>query len=270
MRSFKWVCMVGFAVLGLFCGSDATADLDAGLFQVRIAARSSYLRGVPVLVRIEVLGQGGRVERGLWDAMASLSVDTPDVTCSPAEVRLYNGLGSALVTFSGSGDFTLKAAVHGLSDSRKMTDLADESVTTVSGRLDASDTWRGVTHITGGDFKIPAGVVLTLDPGTLVMIDGVSSGSGGADINVSGSIQSLGTPEFPVTFTAFEAGKNWGELHHEDADSSRFTYTNVHQGGRSPGVGHSGTGPTFRVSNSVLIFEYANLTDNAGKLMHAT
>ncbi len=270
MRSFKWARTVVYAMVVVFCACDAVADLNAGLFSLRIASRSSYLSGVPVLVRVEVLGDGGRVERGLWDAKASLRVDMPDVTCSPAEVRLYNGLGSALVTFSGSGDFKLTAELAGLSASRKMTDLADEPVTIVSGTLATSDTWRGLYHVTGGDFQIPDGVVLTLDPGTLVMIDGVTSGSGGPDINVSGSIHSFGTPASPVTFTAFETGKNWGELHLEDAELSTFQYTNVNQGGHSPGVGHSGTGPTFRVSNSALIFDHTNVTDNAGKLMHAT
>ncbi|MCF7973408.1 MAG: hypothetical protein K9N55_06305 [Phycisphaerae bacterium] len=151
-----------------------------------------------------------------------------------------------------------------------MTDLTGEPVTTVSGRLTVSDTWRGIYHVTGGDFSIPAGVILTLDPGTLVMIDGTASGSGGADINVSGAIQSLGSAESPVTFTAYDRGKNWGEIHFENAESSRFQYTNINRGGRSPGVGHSGTGPTLRVSNSAIVFAHANLTDNAGKLMHAT
>jgi len=270
MSFFKCVRVVIPVLMVVFCVSVAVADLDAGLFHVRIAARSSYLSDVPVLVRVEVLDGAGRVERGLWDAVAKLSVDNPNITCSPAEVHLYNGLGSALVTFAGTGDFALTAEVSGLNDSQMMTDLTDAPVTSVSEGLTASETWSGVTHITGGDFKIPAGVVLTLDPGTLVIIDGVTSGSSGADINVSGSIQSLGTPESPVTFTAYEKGKNWGELHHENAEPSIFQYTNITRGGRSPGVGHSGTGPTFRVSNSAIRFAHANLTDNAGKLMHVT
>ncbi|NQV33000.1 MAG: hypothetical protein HQ515_09915 [Phycisphaeraceae bacterium] len=254
----------------MYCASMAAADLDGHLFRVRIAARSRYLSDVPVLVRVEVQDKAGRVERGLWDAVATLTADNPAITYSPAEVTMYNGLGSALVTFTGSGDFSLTAEVNGLKDSKAITHLAEEPVTTVSGSVTTSETWRGLYHITGGDFKIPAGVTLTLDPGTLVMIDGVTSGSGGADINVSGAIQSLGTPESPVTFTAYETGKNWGELHHENAEPSTFRYTNIHRGGRSPSVGHSGTGPTLRVKNSAIIFEHANLTDNAGKLMHAT
>ncbi len=270
MMLFKCVRMVVCALTVVLCTSVAGDDLDAQLFRVRIAARSSYLSGVPVLVRVEVLDNAGRVERGLWDAVATLTVDDSQITFSPAEVRMVNGLGSALVTFHGSDTFTLTAEVHGLNDSRSMTDLSGEPVTTVSGGLIASETWRGLYHIAEGDFSIPAGVVLTLVPGTLVMIDGATSGSGGADINVSGAIQSLGTPESPVTFTAYEQGRNWGEFEHKNAEPSTYQYTNVHRGGRSPKVGHSGTGPTYRVSDSAIRFVHANLTDNAGKLMHAT
>lgn len=270
MNCLKSIRSVLSLMLVVSCVSVVKAGLDPGLFSVRIAARSSYLSGVPVLVRIEVLNRAGRVERDLWDAAATLTVNHSNVTLSSNEVHLYNGLGCALITLTGRDDVILTAEVHGLKDSRKMTDLTGEPVTTVSGRLTVSDTWRGIYHVTGGDFSIPAGVILTLDPGTLVMIDGTASGSGGADINVSGAIQSLGSAESPVTFTAYDRGKNWGEIHFENAESSRFQYTNINRGGRSPGVGHSGTGPTLRVSNSAIVFAHANLTDNAGKLMHAT
>ena len=260
------ICVLVFGV----CISVSYADLNPTLFKVQIVTRDSFLSGIPVLVRIEVVNSSGQVERGLWDAVANLTVDNPNITFSPSEVRLYNGLGSALVTFTGSGDFILTAQVEGLKANRLLTDLADEPVTTVSGALAGSESWSGIYHITGGDYEIPSGVTLTLEPGAIVLIDGVSSGSSGADINISGSIQSLGTSESPVTITAYETGKNWGELHHDDAKPSVFQYTNINNAGRSPGVGHSGSGPMFRVSNSEIIFDHANLTDNAGKLMHAT
>jgi hypothetical protein len=102
-----------------------------------------------------------------------------------------------------------------------------------------------------------------------VLIDGVSSGTNGIDIDVQGSIQSLGTAAAPVTFTAWPAGRNWGELHHDHAQPSVFRYTEITRAGRSPGVGHTGTGPAIRASNSVLTFENATLADNAGKIMQA-
>ncbi|MHC4501563.1 MAG: hypothetical protein ACYS21_20945, partial [Planctomycetota bacterium] len=237
---------------------------------VRLIVRDSYLPGVPVLVRVEVLGDDSSIDRDLWDATATLSADNPSVSLSTDQVTLYNGLGSAFVTFTGGGNFTLTVDVVGLQTTAGLTDWSGQTVNTVSGTLSSSAIWSGIYHITGGDYSIPAGVTLTLDPGTLVLIDGVSSGTSGTDIDVAGSIQSLGTASSPVTFTAYTAGQNWGELHHANAEPSTFQYTNITQAGHSPSVGHSNSGPTIRVSNTTLVFDYASLTDNAGKLMHVT
>jgi hypothetical protein len=252
-------------------GIQGSQDIVTAAAQsVRLIVRDSYLPGVPVLVRVEVLGDDGNIDRDLWDATATLSANNPGVSLSTNQVTLYNGLGSAFVTFTGGGNFNLTVDVVGLQTSAALTDLSGQTVNTVSGTLSSSATWSGIYHITGGDYSIPAGVTLTLNPGTLVLIDGVSSGTSGTDIDVAGSIQSLGTASSPVTFTAYTAGQNWGELHHENAEPSTFQYTNITQGGHSPTVGHSNSGPTIRVSNSTLVFDYASLTDNAGKLMNVT
>jgi len=245
-----------------------TAGLaDSAVASVRLLTRDSYLPGVGVLVRIELLDAGGQIQRDLWDATATLTVDNPSVSLSVDKVTLFNGLGTAMVTFGGSGDFTLTAAVGALQADRTLADLWAAPVTTVSGSLATSQTWSGIYRITGGDFSIPAGVTLTLSPGTLVLIDGVASGTNGPDIDIAGSIQSLGTAASPVTITAAAAGLNWGEIHCANASDCTFAYTNVSRAGRSPGVGHSGTGPTFRISGTKLHFDHCNLTDNAGKLM---
>jgi hypothetical protein len=257
-------------IFSLLFSSSASADLDPALFSLRLTSPASYRSGIPILVRLEVVDRNDQVERGLWDATATISIDNPLVSFSPNQIRLYNGLGSALVTLTGSGNLTLTVSIDGMEASRSLTDLSSEPVIEVSGTLVTSQTWSGLCHITGGDFTIPTGVTLTLSSGTLVLIDGVSSGTNGTDIDVAGSIQSLGTAESPVIFTAYNTGQNWGEFHFVDAQSSTFQYTNISRGGRSPAIGHSNSGPTFRVSNSTLVFDHANLTDNAGKLMHVT
>ncbi len=236
-----------------------------------LIVRDSYLPGTPVLVRVELLFEDGTVDRNLWDATATLSVDdNPSVSLSTDRVTLYNGLGSALVTFSGSGDFTLTAEIEGLEVSKVLADWSHKPIREVSGGLFRSQTWTGIYHIAAGDFAIPAGVVLTLEAGTLLLIDGVSSGTNGTDIDIAGSIQSLGTSDSPVTITAYRAGHNWGELHHVNAEPSTFVYTNITQAGHSPRVGHSNSGPAIRASNSAFVFDHASLTDNAGKLMQVT
>ncbi|MFH1715797.1 MAG: CotH kinase family protein, partial [Planctomycetota bacterium] len=234
---------------------------------LRMVVRDSYLPGIPVLIRVEILDDEGSIDRSLWDAAATLSVpDNPDIRLSTDQVTLYNGLGSELVTFTGGGDFTLTVEVNGLQTGAILADWSDQPVSTVSGGISKSQTWSGIYHITGGDFTIPGGVTLTLDPGTLVLIDGASSGTDGTDIDVTGSIRSLGTADSPVTLTAYVPGENWGELHHVDAGPSTFNYTNITLAGRSPRVGHSNSGPAIRASNSTFVFENCSLTDNAGKL----
>ena len=86
-------------------------------------------------------------------------------------------------------------------------------------------------------------------------------------IDVQGSIQSVGTAAAPVTLTAATTDGNWGELHFANAQPSRFRCTEILRAGRSPGAGHTGTGPAIRASKSILVFEQASLADHAGKIM---
>jgi hypothetical protein len=237
---------------------------------LNLIVRDSYLPQVPVLVRIELVDDSGAVRRDRWDAVAVLTADDPAVPLESNQVHLYNGVGSALVTFSGGGDFLLTADVDGIMAATLLVDRRRRRVQSVSGRLDHSATWRGIYHVTGGDFTIAAGATLTLAPGTLVLIDGVATGSDGTDIQVEGSIQSLGTPVAPVTFTAAQPGLNWGELRFVNAEPSTFRYTEIMRAGRSPRVGHSNSGPAIRAQGSALAFEYVSFTDNAGKVMHTT
>ncbi len=255
---------------------DANALQDAGVEdpnapRLDVIVRDSYLPGIPLLVRVQIMGRDGAVDRDVWDANAVLSVSgNRAISLSTNRVALRNGLGSSLVTVTGRGDFELKVSVAGMEKTVWLADLTGEPVHVVSGTLDSSQTWSGVCRVTGGDFTIPAGVTLTLTPGTLVLIDGVLSGTEGTDIDVQGSIQSLGAAASPVTFTAFTPGRNWGELHHANAEPSTYRYTEIMQAGRSPKVGHSNSGPAVRASDSTLVFEHASLTDNAGKIMQAT
>jgi hypothetical protein len=243
---------------------------DANAPGIRMVVRDSYLPGVPVLVRVEITGPNGVVNREVWDANAVLSVSgNPTIRPSVNRVALYNGLGSALVTFTGSGNFDLTASVNGMEKTATLADWTGQPVHAASGVLRRSQTWSGVYRITGGDFTIPTGSTLTLEPGTLVLIDGVPSGGDGTDIDVQGSIQSLGTATSPVTFTASTTGRNWGELHCAGAQPSLFRHTEIMRAGRSPGAGHTGTGPAVRASKSALTFDHASLTDNAGKIMQA-
>ncbi|MHC4532537.1 MAG: hypothetical protein ACYS6K_01160 [Planctomycetota bacterium] len=242
-----------------------TSDL-----KTKLMVRDSYLPDIGILVRIEVVRPDGNIERDLWDAVATLSLDNPDVNISTSRIILRNGLGSALVTFTGRGDFTLTANVNDIEDSRLLIDLSNEPVTSISGMLTGSSTiWEGIIHITD-DLLVPSRHTLTIQPGTLILLDGVNSGSAGTDIDVEGTIKSLGTALTPITFTANNQAHAWGEIHHEYASPSIYQYTNITRAGHSPGGGHTGSGPAIRPVGSRIVFDYASITDNDGKVMQSS
>ncbi|MEN6575820.1 MAG: hypothetical protein ABFD90_05700 [Phycisphaerales bacterium] len=264
-----WIALLGLSMPYRVLAGVSSADANTP--RIDLIVRDSYLPGVPVLVRVQIVDSNGVVDRDIWDANAVLSVSGDSaIELSMDRVALCNGLGSGLVTFTGGGDFDLIVSVGDVAKTVRLVDWTDEPVQVVSGTVTESQTWSGVYHVAGGDLTIPAGVTLTLAPGTLVLIDGAVSGADGTDIDVQGAIELLGTATCPVTFTAFTPGSNWGELHHADAAPSTYRYTEIMQAGRSPKVGHSNSGPAVRASNSALTFDHVSLTDNAGKIMQAS
>ncbi|MHC4104612.1 MAG: hypothetical protein ACYSR9_06700, partial [Planctomycetota bacterium] len=238
--------------------------------KTKLLVRDSYLPEIGILVRIEVVRPDGNIERELWDSTATLSVDNPNINISSNRIVLRNGLGSALVTFTGNGNFTLTANVNDKLDSRLVIDLSDETVRTISGTLVGSSTiWDGIIHITD-DLVVPTDHTLTIRPGTLILLDGVNSGSAGTDIDVEGTIESLGTASSPVTFTAYNSARAWGEIHHDYASPSIYQYTNITRAGHSPGGGHTGSGPAIRPVGSNIIFDSVSITDHDGKVMQSS
>jgi len=238
---------------------------------VRLIVRDSYLPGIPMLIRVEAVAGDGTIDRDLWDAVPTLSVDdNPGIALSVNEVKLYNGRGSELVTFTGSGDFTLTADIGGIKDTRSVTDLIGEPITVVSQPLSSSETWDGIYYVTGGDLRIPAGMTLTLNPGAMVLIDGTSTplSQNGIDIDVEGALNSLGTKERPVTITAANPYAPWGEIHHS-GEASTYQYTNITRAGHSPHSGHTSKGPAMRVDDATITFDNTAITDIAGKTMYA-
>ncbi len=260
-----------FAIL-FTCATASTLHADS----LRLLVPPGYLPSIPTLVRVEALTADGDNNRELWDAAAVLTVDAPGVSLSTNLVPLKNGLGSALVTFSGGGNFNLTVSLGNLQATRSLTDLSSVVPTTVSGTLPVSNvTWSGVVNVTG-DVTVPAGGTLTIQPGTLVLVNGVSSGTTAPDLFVNGTMQSLGSESEPVTITCANAAQRWGQIRHSSAQPSLYRYTIITRAGRAPGEGHTGTGPVIRSSNSQITFEHCSLTDYAdpdgtpGKVMYAS
>ena len=255
------------------CGEPATRRLQ-------IIARDSYLEAIPLLVRLEIRDEPGELATEVWDAEARLSTEPGDVKLSSTVVTLRNGIGSVLVTVTGGTEsltgFTLTATVGDLEARHPLVNLGpliktgEYPVTEVEGVLPAALVeWSGLVHVTG-DTAVPDGGTLRVHPGTLILIDGVDSGEDGSDISVEGTIDVQGSEERPVTFTASDPSRPWGELDHDEAEPSVYRYAHITRAGHSPRGGHTNTGPAIRSrGGSEIRFEFCAVSDNAGKVMQA-
>ncbi|MFP6882695.1 MAG: lamin tail domain-containing protein [Roseibacillus sp.] len=169
---------------------------------------------------------------------------------------------------SNPGNITLSASVGGQQAYKPLASLNGQAVSSVSGTLTgASTTWSGIVHLTG-DVTIPTGHVLTVQPGTLVLIDGDATpqSTSGSDLIVQGSLNSLGTEAQPITITASDPGAPWGQILFDNSEAADFAYTNIHRAGHSPRGGHTGHGRVLYIMGSSVTFDSCNLTDNRGKV----
>jgi hypothetical protein len=265
-RNLRSFCLFLFFVAGVLSGRG----------EVRLIAPPGYLPGVPFLARVEVRDGTGIRNLNLWEAEAVLSTDQAGVSLSTDRVALKNGLGTVLLSISGTGNFNLKAQVGAEQASRAVTDRSGQPATSVSGTLaGTASAWSGVVNVTG-TVTVPVGHTLTINPGTIVRINGVASGTAGINIVVNGTVRSLGTEAAPVTITCADANLNWGQINHSSAQASIYQYTFISKATRAPGEGHTGTGPAIKVTNSTIDFESSVISDmtasgaTIGKVMMAT
>jgi hypothetical protein len=252
-----WLTCVAFPARAL-----TTNDLGAQ-HSVKVLTQHGYLPGIPVLVRVELRNAAGP-ERELWNADATLSADDPGVTLSTNRLFLRNGLGSALVAIRGGTDFNLTATVGALHAMRSLVSLTNVAVTDVGGSLAGSNVWSGIIRVTN-DVTVPAGASLTLLSNTLVLFDGVTSGTTANDLLINGEIESIGTENDPITITCNSTNMTyrWGQIRHNTSQPSLYRHTSITRGGRGTGEGHTGTCPVIRSTNSRLVFQNCNLTDYA-------
>lgn len=257
------------------------ASLQAEAVALRLMVRDSCLPGVPVLVRAELRGPDGRVARDVWDAEVALSTGTPGAILGETTVVLRNGRGSVLTEIEApaGAEVSLEGVVAsssdglavGLVDQRTLRSLAGETQNVVGGEMPAAVTeWSGVVHVTA-DVRVPAGGTLRVLAGTLVIVEGVSSGEDGTSITVEGALESLGTESRPVTFTAANPARAWGEIEHDGADASTYRHTVITRTGHSDRGGHTNSGPALRPhGGSRIVFESCTISDNVGKVMQAS
>ncbi|MBN1441498.1 MAG: right-handed parallel beta-helix repeat-containing protein [Planctomycetes bacterium] len=277
MRAHQAPAAAASAALSLLIWLAASPAAAAEDPHLDLIVRDSYLAGIPLLVRVELVDEGGSPARSVWDAEALLSFAGEGIAMLPLPLAITNGTGTVLIApdSAAAGDIEITASVElpsgtTLQSTKTLASLEGVSRSEVEGTLEAGlNVWEGVIHVTG-DVTAPSGATLRVEAGTLVLIDGVESGEDGKDINVEGAIECLGTAERPVTFTAADPSRPWGEIDHDDASPSLYRYTHVTRAGNSPRGGHTGTGPAIRPRGSTIHFEHCAFTDNIGKVMQAS
>lgn len=107
-------------------------------------------------------------------------------------------------TTKGSTDFSLIPALRLL---RVVRDI----------ELTENTTWSG-TQILEDNIIVPAGIVLTIEPGTTVMMDN------GVSIKVYGQLLADGNQSEPIRFTRNGSSTRWKQILFVEAEDSRFVH----------------------------------------------
>jgi len=251
-------------------------------------------------LRAEVLDPIRRIASDRCDELGSVSVtrvsDGSPVPSTitvfdahiavPADsIRFYNGVGSVSLTLDDGaavppGDIRVTVTLGSLAASKVVTVEAAPVLRALSGTLSGAGlTWGPDENIQiTGNATVPSGSTLTINPGTLIMVDTTGGLDNGTLITVQGNVSAQGTEDRPIHFfstagpaamTLTQSGgasnpNSWRGIHHFGGESS--TYRHVFLTGAGNGVVVSHPRPpilSFNDSHSFLI-EDSTLVDDDG------
>jgi len=154
---------------------------------------------------------------GTTDAIEATSLVVNGIT---ANLNPATGAWSAdIMLASGINTITAQALDDqaNVVDSGSIEILYIASTGYLSGELTGDTTWSGAV-VLEDDITVPAGVALTVEPGTLVMMQDA------VVITVYGQLLAEGTEDQPIYFTRFANGMNWKHVMFADANDSRLTH----------------------------------------------
>ena len=175
---------------------------------------------------------------------------------------------TATLPATNPGNLTITARAAQQEARKSLVSLYDQEVMIVSGILPgATTTWNGIIRLTG-DTTVPPDHTLTIEPGTLILVDGdpASEGTAGSDLIVQGNVRAAGTDTRPISFTSTASNAPWGQILFDNSQSASFIFSNIHRAGHSPRGGHTGHGRVLRVMGSTVTFENCTISDNVGKI----
>jgi hypothetical protein len=227
---------------------------------------------------VELLKDDGTRKKDAWSEPLSVGFEIdPGLTLYGTE-KLEIGISSS--GFYYAGDRPLPITVRsGNLETRVVVEPNLLPETIVSGQLTGQTSiWSGVIRLTN-DVTVPSGHTLRIEPGALILLDGVTNGTTAPDLIVNGTIHALGTAAEPILITAGTIHGNWGQIRHGNGSIGTYHYTFIHRGGRAAGEGHTGTGPVLRLSGATVELDHcliseltdytSNIAINIGKAMYA-
>lgn len=91
-------------------GQQLSGVLAAG--SMTMIAPDRFIPGVPVLVRLDLKDGADALDRKAWTRTANLTANN-GVTVTPNTITLYNGMGSALVSFTGTSSSNVTLVARG-------------------------------------------------------------------------------------------------------------------------------------------------------------
>lgn len=278
---------------------------------LRLTMPTRMVADKTLTLKAELLDTFGKVDWTKWTLLGSVSArrvsdGTPVPTSitvfesntggvgggvPPADsIRFYNGIGSVSITLDDPASVAGQAIeVLVTADSRTASKVVQvlpnvpATFRNLSGTLTGANlTWSpsdGVVHLTG-NVTVNGGSTLTIQPGTLVMVDQGPSGSG-TIIQMNGNMSCVGTEALPIFFfptsgppamvlpqTTQNNPPSWRGIWHQGSGSSTYRYMFLTGAGNGPIDGHPRP-PVMRYQDShSSTMTDCVFADAPGKIVH--
>jgi hypothetical protein len=211
--------VAGQNVLAIEGHNNSLTSSDLSLIPTLRTAGDTLHNGATWIVDSNTVVVKGRTQAA--DTIA-VTVQGTDAAFNPAD---GTWMGQVMLA-SGLNTITAKALdadTHTV-DSNSMDVVYVPVSNHVTGVVDANATWSGA-YVLDDTLSVPVGVVLTVEPGTWVLM------KQGAGIWISGQLLANGTETRPIRLTHYGDGTAWKQILFAKASPSRLAHCIIEYGG---------------------------------------